>query len=61
MDTERTEEMSPTAQQIMAMLARRRAIERGQEHAMGGGSYHWLIEAVELLLQIELERQEGPK
>jgi hypothetical protein len=53
--------VSPTAQQIMAMLARRRAIERGQEHAMGGGSYHWLIEAVELLLQIELERQERPK
>jgi hypothetical protein len=55
--------MSPTAQAIAAMLARRREIEGGfhfQQHAIAGASQHWLVDAVELLLRIELEQQQEP-
>jgi hypothetical protein len=56
--------MTPTAQQIVAMLDRKQQIERGpymQAHAMAGAQQQWAIDAVELLLQIELERQQGAK
>lgn len=57
-------ERSITVQQIMAMLARRREIERGpymQQHALGSARQNWVMDAVELLLQIELERHEEPR
>jgi hypothetical protein len=55
--------MNPTAQQIVAMLDRKQKIDKSdlQPYAMAGAKQHWVVDAVELLLQIELERQEGPK
>jgi hypothetical protein len=50
--------MNPTVQQIMAMLARKREIEQRilQTNRMES-DHNWLVDAVELLLQIELKRQ----
>jgi hypothetical protein len=50
--------MTETQQQIMAMLDRKKHIEQGRDRQASGGSYHWLCEAVELLLRIELQRQQ---
>jgi hypothetical protein len=51
--------MTETEQQIVAMLDRKMQMELDPNRypqMTGGGSYHWLCDAVKLLLQIELER-----
>lgn len=50
--------MNGDAQQIRAMLARKTEVERNSR-SNSVASTRWLADAVELLLRIELERQEG--
>jgi hypothetical protein len=50
--------MNQTTQQIMAMLARKQQIvERIIQTNRMESDHQWLVDAVELLLRIELERQ----
>lgn len=49
--------MNATAEQIAAMLARKTEIDRMPSFEKR--NITWLFDAVELLLRIELERQEG--
>jgi hypothetical protein len=47
---------------IISTLERKRRIDRDNASANNMASYdRWLVDAVELLLQIELERRGNPK
>ena len=46
--------MTPTEKQMLALLARRRELDRTPDGSFTGNS-RWLIEAVTLLLQHQLE------
>ena len=50
--------MNQTTQQIMVVLARKQQIDQRKSLNNNMESYNqWLVDAVELLLRIELERQ----